>query len=198
MLEQCLQNIEVEIPFATIHARGMKNDIHELPIYHVHGYLPQSGNLTSKNKVILSETGYHQQYTDVYGWSNLIQINKFKDFNCLFIGLSFSDPNLRRLLDIAKDERGDDEIHHYCFKKRYENKSIENRLEKFLSENENILDEKMKARLGLTEVASDLIKLMEEFEENDAFSFGVGIIWIDSYDEIPKILKEIRVTDLDI
>lgn len=170
----------------------MKHEQHELPIYHVHGYLPQKGQITSKNKVVLSEDGYHQQYTDVYDWSNLIQINKFKDSNCLFIGISFSDPNLRRLLDIAKNERGDDEIHHYCFKKKHDSKSVKTRLEKLLSENNDLLDEKARADMGLDEVVSDLIELMEKFEENDALSFGVGIIWIDSYDDIPNLIKTIR------
>lgn len=193
LMEQCLKNIDVDIPFAPIHARGMKHEQHQLPIYHVHGYLPQKGQLTSKNKVVLSEDGYHQQYTDVYGWSNLIQINKFKDHNCLFIGLSFSDPNLRRLLDIAKNERGDNEIHHYCFKKRHDSSKVKAKLEKLLSENEDILDEKVRAQLRLDEVVDELIKLMEKFEENDALSFGVGILWVDSYDDIPDFLKTIRL-----
>jgi len=192
LLEQCLQNIDVDIPFSPIHARGMKNKQNELPIYHVHGYLPQSGKITSKNKVVLSEDEYHHQYTDVYGWSNLIQINKFKDFNCIFIGLSFTDPNLRRLLDISRNERGNDKIHHYCFKKRYDNKVVKKNLETLLSENSEILDEKVRASMGLDQVAEELIKLMEKFEENDALSFGVGVIWVDSYDEIPERLREIR------
>lgn len=192
ILEQCLQDIAVDIPFSPIHARGMKNNTNELPIYHVHGFLPQTGKITSKNKIVLSEDGYHQQYTDIYGWSNLIQINKFKDHNCIFIGLSFTDPNLRRLLDISKNERGDNKIHHYCFKKRYDSNKVREDLEKLLSENTEILDKKAKANLGLDEVVEELIKLMEKFEENDALSFGVGIIWIKSYDEIPETLSEIR------
>lgn len=193
LLEQCLQKIDVDIPFSSIHARGMKHQQHHLPIYHVHGYLPQKGQLTFKNKVVLSEDGYHQQYTDVYGWSNLIQINKFKDFNCLLIGLSFSDPNLRRLLDIAKNERGDDEVHHYCFKKRHEKLKVKSQLEKLLRENEDILDEKVGASLQLDEVVNELMKLMEKFEENDALSFGVGIIWVDKYEDIPGLLKQVRI-----
>ncbi len=192
-MEQCLRNIDVDIPFMSIHARGMKHESHQLPIYHVHGFLPQKGQLTTKNKVVLSEDGYHQQYSDVYGWSNLIQINKFKDHNCLFIGLSFSDPNLRRLLDIAKNERGDEDIHHYCFKKRHDKTHVKTKLEKILSENEGILDEKARAQLGLNDVVDDLIKFMENFEENDALSFGVGILWVNDYSEIPEILKNIRL-----
>lgn len=193
LMEQCLKNIAVDIPFMPIHARGMKHEHHQLPIYHVHGYLPKSGQLTTRNKVVLSEDGYHQQYSDAYGWSNLIQINKFKDYNCLFIGTSFSDPNLRRLLDISKNERGDEEIHHYCFKKRHDKEKIKEKLENLLSDNEDILDEKINAQLGLDDVVEELIKLMEKFEENDALSFGVGILWVDEYDEIPESLKNIRI-----
>lgn len=193
LMEQCLRNIGVDIPFTPIHARGMKHEHHQLPIYHVHGYLPQKGQLTIKNKVVLSEDGYHQQYSDVYGWNNLIQINKFKDYNCLFIGTSFSDPNLRRLLDISKNERGDDEIHHYCFKKKHDKEKVKKSLEKMLSDNEEILDDKIKIHLGLDEVTDELIKLMEKFEENDALSFGVGILWIKSYEEVPSVLKNIRI-----
>tara|TARA_R110000751_G_scaffold243695_1_gene343824 strand:+ start:510 stop:1643 length:1134 start_codon:yes stop_codon:yes gene_type:complete len=192
ILERCLKNIEVDIPFKSIHASGMKNARNELAIYHVHGYLPSTGNLTSKNKVVLSEDGYHQQYSDVYGWSNLIQINKFKDHNCIFIGLSFTDPNLRRLLDISKKERGDDEIHHYCIKKRFTQDDVENRLKKLLSENNEILEDKIRAELDLPEFSNELINLMEKFEENDANSFGVGIIWVSSYEDIPSVLSKIR------
>lgn len=191
-MEECLKNIEVDIPFTPIYARGMKHEQHQLPIYHVHGYLPRKGQLTSKNRVVLSEDGYHEQYTDVYGWNNLIQINKFKDLNCLFIGLSFSDPNLRRLLDIAKNERGDEEIHHYCFKKRHNKGNVSSRLEKLLSGNEDILDEIILSHLRPHDFVSDLIQLMEKFEENDALSFGIGILWVDSYDDIPRILEDIR------
>ncbi len=193
LLEECLKNIDVDIPFAAIHARGMKHEQHQLPIYHVHGYLPQKGQLTSKNRVVLSEDKYHEQYTDVYGWSNLIQINKFKDHNCLFIGLSFSDPNLRRLLDIAKNERGDDQIHHYCFKRKHDKNNIKNRLEKLFSEGDYFLSDNKGSQIEIEDVVVELVKLMEKFEENDALSFGVGIVWVSDYNEIPNILKSIRL-----
>jgi len=188
LLEKCLSNIDVEIPYCPIHASGMKHKDHELPIYHVHGYLPQSGQLTFKNKVVLSEDGYHQQYSDIYGWSNLTQINKFKENNCVFVGLSFSDPNLRRILDIAKKERGDDGVHHYCFKKRYSNKSIKSKLNRLINESKDIDS----SEVDFADLSNDLVKLVEQFDENDALSFGVGIIWVDEYEEIPENLRMIR------
>lgn len=190
LLEKCLSNIDVDIPYCPIHASGMKHKDHELPIYHVHGYLPQTGQLTSKNKVVLSEDGYHQQYSDIYGWSNLTQINKFKENNCIFVGLSFSDPNLRRILDIAKKERGDDGVHHYCFKKRHGKTEIKNKLARLIEDSDDI--EFDSNELDLVSISSDLVKLVEQFDENDAQSFGVGIVWVDSYEQIPESLRKIR------
>lgn len=193
LIEECLKNIDVDIPFASIYSSGMKYKRNELPVYHVHGYLPQEGKLTSKNKVVLSEDGYHQQYNDVYGWSNLVQINKYKDFNCVFIGLSFSDPNFRRLLDISRNERGDDEIHHYCFRRRFNKEVVKERFQEFLDENREIVNENNRIGISIDEVAEDLTKFAERFEEKDALSFGVGSIWYEQHDDIPELLKRIRM-----
>lgn len=193
LLEKCIKELGLDIPYSTIHARGMHPNTNELPIYHVHGFLPRDGNLTEKNKVVLSEDIYHKQYSDTYGWSNLIQINKFKDFNCLFIGLSFSDPNLRRLLDISKNERGDSSIHHYCFKKHYSSNVVESKIENLKETKYGDIQQMMtNLNIDKTVLAKDLVKLMEKFEEADAKSFGIGVIWINDYSQIPTILKKIR------
>jgi len=192
LVETYLANVGIDVPYKSIYAPGMNAKDSELGIYHVHGYLPRQGEFTSQNRVTLSEDLYHRQYSDVYGWSNLVQINKFKEKNCLFIGTSFSDPNLRRLLDIARIQRGDSDVHHYLIKKRYNSSEIQKTLKTILDGNPEMLDEKIKAELKLDETVTRLIELIERFEENDALSFGADIIWINEHGEIPNLLSGLR------
>ena len=50
----------------------------QLPIYHVHGFLPRKDDLTVKNKVILSEEKYHDLYDSIDSWNNKIQLGKIR------------------------------------------------------------------------------------------------------------------------
>lgn len=192
LLETYLRNLKIEIPFKSIFKLGDSPTPQELPIYHVHGYLPQKEKLTNDNKITLSEDIYHHQYSDIYSWNNIIQINKFRDEVCLFIGLSFTDPNLRRLLDIAKMQKGKIKRYHYIIRKKYNFSEIKNIITRILDKNEKLLDEKVRANLQLDDSIKYLISVMERFEENDALSFGVRTIWINDFNEIPTILKNIR------
>lgn len=192
VLETMLSKLEVNVPYKVIYDVGMNPRSGVLPIYHVHGFLPHKGKLKAKNKITLGENIYHKEYSEIYSWSNIVQINKYRDFSCLFIGTSLTDPNLRRLLDIARLQRGDDDVFHHLLRKRYDPALIKKRLEKQLKQ-ENIFPKKELTKdLNLTEIAKSLIGIIESYEENDALSFGVKTIWIDEFTEIPNILKEIR------
>jgi len=192
LLESSIQKLDLKIPFRSVYKTGINPRDDELAIFHVHGFLPRLALLDTSNKVTLSEDTYHQQYNDVYSWSNLVQINKFKDANCLFIGVSFTDPNLRRLLDIARIQRGDNKIHHYCFRKKYDiddvKKAIANIFKKKRSK------QKLSPEM-LDENAKSLIEVMENYETKDFESFGVQVIWIKEFSEIPEILRQIRELD---
>lgn len=191
ILEQKLESIEVPVRYRPIYGIGMQPGKH-LPIYHVHGYLPQNGKITKQNEITFGESIYHRQYTDVYSWNNIVQINKFRDKTCLFIGSSITDPNLRRLLDIAQKQSGKKEISHFTFKVKYKRDEIKNRLQNLLSENRDLLDEKIIADLNLDETVNFLIEIIEKFEETDMASLGVSTIWVKDWDDVPIILKEVR------
>ncbi len=191
ILEQRLSKVGVAIPYKSIYGIGMKPSKH-LQIYHVHGFLPHKGKLTESNQVTFGESIYHKQYSDIYSWNNIVQINKFRDFNCLFIGSSLTDPNTRRLLDIAKRQKGETEEYHYVFKMRHQEDVIKERLQDLLEKSKSLFNEKVLAELNFDDTVKFLIDIIERFEESDTASFGVKTIWINSWGEIPEILKEVR------
>lgn len=160
LIEEHLEKHNINIK--VIYSEGIKHNSDEMPIYHVHGYLPRSGKIPVDSSIVFSEDAYHSQFIEPFSWSNLIQLNKLSQNTCLFIGLSLSDPNLRRLLDVANRKNPDKHLNHYIIKKVPSN-----------SQNDKV---------------DDLAFLLEE---QDANELGLNVIWIDSFDELPKILNQI-------
>jgi SIR2-like domain len=195
LLEEELKRRGNDLRFRSIYEPGVHPAADELPIYHPHGFLPRDGKLTESNRVVLSEDYYHEQYGDVYRWSNLVQIDQFQHGNCLFIGSSLTDPNLRRLLDIAKKLRGRDEIQHYCIRRRYPPEEVKSSLDHVLKDHPQIETDKIKAELDAKDALRYLVKLMETYDEEDSRSFGIGVVWVDEYSQAPDVLRKIREKD---
>ena len=192
ILEGVLNKSQVDIQYKSIFKVGMNPETGELPIYHVHGYLPQEEEIDKDQMFTLSESLYHKQYSEIYSWNNMVQINKFKDNTCVFVGISLTDPNIRRLLDISAVQRGENAKNHYLIKKKYTTKNMEKNLRRVLRDNPLLFERKGEARLELNRTIEILLEKMEEFEELDAESFGIKIIWINEHEEIAGILKRIR------
>ena len=192
IVEQSILNSSLDLPFKPIYGKGVDVDAGELPIYHVHGYLPEKGKLAEANEITFGENIYHKQYTDIYSWNNIVQINKFRENNCLFIGTSLTDPNTRRLLDIANQQRTTTKGSHFIFKLKFKKEDVKKALELLLTQNQELFNEKANANLKLDETVDTLIDTIESFEENDLNSFGIKTIWIEKYSEIPELLKVIR------
>ena len=146
----------------------------EIPIYHPHGFLPRKKTLTAKNEIVFSEDAYHSQFIDPFSWGNLVQLNHLNNSTCLFVGISLTDPNMRRLLDVSIRKNGKGEKNHYIIKKRYT-------IEELYPDNYN-------------EKTSDkkVIPVIESIEEQDANNLGFNVIWVNNFKEIPEILLAIR------
>lgn len=152
----------------------------ELPVYHVHGFLPQDRSKypnIDKATLVFSEEGYHQIYGEAYHWSNLIQLNSLKETGCLMVGLSLTDPNLRRLLEISA--KSIDKSKHFAFLKRVS-------YEAFSKE-----DGKSIIRAPASLVKKFLDR-HHSLNEEIMRELGVNIIWYEEYDDIPKLLSEIN------
>lgn len=86
-------------------------------------------------------------------------------------GLSMTDPNMRRLLEVAAQKRteNDGECQHYAIMKRFKIEAVDK---------------------------SDSIKSFERVNETLQESFfkelGVNVLWIDEFSDIPTILKQIK------
>lgn len=151
------------VKYKAIYMEGMRNTSLELPIYHVHGYLPREGIITKNNEIVFSEESYHSQFIDPFSWSNLIQLNKLSQNTCLFLGLSVADPNLRRLLDVANRKNPSKSLNHYIIK------DIPN--------------------MGNPNDTIDNLAMF--LTEQDYNELGLNVIWVNDFKEIPKILKQI-------
>jgi hypothetical protein len=155
------ENLEAHnVKFKAIDNEGVRNSPDELPVYHVHGFLPRKGKITSTKSIVFSEDSYHTQFIEPFSWSNLIQLNKLSQNTCLFIGLSLTDPNLRRLLDVANRKDPTNNLNHYIIKKT---PSLDN-----------------------YEKVDDLMMFLEE---QDANELGLNVIWVDEFDEIESLIR---------
>lgn len=74
-----------------------------IPIYHVHGSVNDPNNPIANlpEAPVLSEEDYHNLYSTGHHWSNTAILHALQHTHCIFIGLSMTDPNLRRLIETA-------------------------------------------------------------------------------------------------
>lgn len=146
-----------------------------LPVFHVHGYIPkdiEKFKASYDSELVFSEKGYHHVYNTPFHWSNIEQINSFRNSICVMIGLSLNDPNIRRLLDVSMSEQ--EEPKHFAFMKKSSLKSFTKGLKKkdkdvaklFLKEHHNLIKQSL----------------------ND---LGVKVIWYKDHDDLPDLLRDV-------
>lgn len=165
---------EVQLEYHTIYRDEVQHGAEELPIYHVHGYIPRSGTMTDDSHIVFSEDAYHKVYSDPYHWSNLVQLSTLRENTCLMVGLSLTDPNLRRLLEIAAQKQSR-HIRHFAFMQRLTPVKLND-------EKGEPLDEK---------IVSKMLDKHHVIHEKMMESLGTRIIWYENFNEIPLLLDSI-------
>lgn len=160
------QSLYSEINYATSDKLG---------IYHVHGFLPRNPDKyeqLTEELLVFSEDGYYSLYNDPYSWANIAQLNFLRENTTLMIGLSLTDPNLRRLLSISN--RKNKSKRHYAIMKK----------DDFIKDSDD-MEIKENVLSSFNIINSDL---QEKFFEQ----LGINIIWVEDYNEIPDIIESIR------
>lgn len=181
LLEKHLDTIAV--PHRSIFSEGNLATPDELPVYHVHGFLPQDSArfrglvADGTEGLVFSEEGYHRLFGDPYSWSNLVQLTQLREATCVMIGLSLTDPNLRRLLEVSakRNERSC----HYAIMRR-------------LSMAEFIKGRDGSKVLTVREDAVEhFLTAHHKLQEDVLTELGVKTVWYERFDEIPEIIRSV-------
>lgn len=154
----------------------------ELPIYHVHGFLPQSRakyamSADGVEGIVFSEEGYHRLFEDPYSWSNLVQLGLLRDATAMMIGLSLTDPNLRRLLEVSA--KRNERFYHYAILPRLN-------IDKFTTA--NCGESAIRTRLTAIE---QFLSVHHQIQEDLFAELRVKIIWIENFTEIATLVSSI-------
>jgi hypothetical protein len=93
----------------TIENPGAMRIFGKTNVYHPHGYLRFDRRRGMKNKeavrTVLSEFEYYDFYNRPTAIFTNATLSLFREYHCLFVGMSMTDENIRRLLYYSKQER---------------------------------------------------------------------------------------------
>lgn len=95
--------------FRTIERADKPQRIGRIPIYHMHGLLKfdraHAGDDTHEIRSVFTEGEYFDVFNQPHSVFNYTFLYLLREYNCLFVGLSMNDENIRRLLHYSTAER---------------------------------------------------------------------------------------------
>lgn len=149
-----------------------KND--DFPIFHVHGFVGRTEEEGASKEITLSEYDYHRRYASADHWANIEIQHALNRTSCFFIGLSMTDPNLRRLIDFAKHD-DQKNVPHFLFLKS--------------------IDFEDKKGVKNSKASRKHRQQVEKMYRN----MGLNVIWVESnpdnpndYSRLPVLINKIR------
>ena len=155
-----------------------------IELRHVHGFLGRTR--LDGEWVVLTERAYHEEYSSPFSWSNVVQLNAFRESSCMFIGLSMTDPNLRRLLEAAKKTATPK---HYCFLRRTSATVLEDSLDAAWTRQgrpKAVDKQRVQVRFQIAAAMADSSRAAALSE------LGVHTIWYDQHSDLPPLIKKVR------
>lgn len=135
--------------------------VNDIKIYHVHGYIPYDyKGKTDVNNFVFTDKDYYENAKDEDNFTNTTQKNLFSKYNTIFVGVSFTDGNLKEILR-KRIISGENVPQLYAFYKlpNFEKKGRE----------QKIIETKYRI-------------LQQSYFD----TLGIKIIWVKDYEEIPN------------
>jgi hypothetical protein len=173
---------------------GKRQHTGDFRIIHPHGFVPRIGPIVREH-VVFTENDYHQLTDRVFHWGLSEIVSELRHSTVLFIGLSMSDPSLRRLLDASRNSKIPP---HWQLQLRHqvrdqEKQAAMNDITNRASRWGQILGyPEQKDEPQLAEALDAALQQADSYDSELFESMGVKTIWLDSYDDIPELLDHIR------
>ncbi len=134
-------------------------------IYHVHGYIPfDYDGKTDVNSFVFTDKEYYENMLNPDSFSNIKQTEILQSKNVIFVGVSFTDSNMKEILRKRVAKGYSNSV--FAFFKLPEFK--------FEGTNNELMERKY--------------KLIQEYYFD---SLGVKVLWVHDFDEIPKKINSI-------
>jgi len=164
-------------------------------VIHAHGCLQRVGPLSRKD-IIFTEPDYHRLTESVFHWSLSEVVDRLRKSTILFVGLSMSDPSLRRLLDASHNS---DIPPHWQIQKRHEIRDhevrevmteVERRARDYATLLGSGFDEQKKPD-QLEDSIRAALRQADTYDREVFESMGVKTIWVDHFTEVPDVIGAI-------
>src|SRR5689334_21321151 len=172
---------------------GTRQHSGNFPIIHPHGFVPRQGAI-ERTRLVFTEDDYHKLTETVFHWGLSEIVSELRHSTVLFLGLSMSDPSLRRLLDATRNS----EIPpHWQLQLRHQVQDheqlaaitdIANRARHW---GEILGYDFQKDPPELAQALNDVLLQADTYDRALFETMGVKTIWLQSFDDIPKLLDKI-------
>lgn len=159
------QNIDPKYKSATHEVQNSVTSMIGCNIYHVHGYIPfdYDGKVDVAN-FIFTDKEYYDNMSNPFSFSNTTQSKILNTKNVIFVGVSFTDSNMKEILRKRVSKGFSNIIFTFLKLPNFDFEGI----------NKKLMENKY--------------KLIQQFYFD---SLGVKILWVDDFDEIPKQINSI-------
>jgi len=192
LLEQQLKRAGIACESVYSNVRRTEDKLYVL---HVHGFLPQRGSI-SEREIVFTEDEYHRLSFAAFHWAQVDMINLLRNYTVLFLGLSMTDPNLRRLLDASRAQ--ETEAQHFVIRKSYSLTPAEReRARQTIKEKARAQEERFglagveKTEYLLDQAIDQMLRVAADYDADVLRDMGVETVWVEDFAHIPALLASI-------
>ena len=159
------QNINNKYKSKNIEIQDSTTSMIGCTIYHVHGYVPfdYDGKANVSN-FIFTDKEYYENMINPGSFTNVTQAKIINSKNVIFVGVSFTDSNMKEILRERKSKGYTNTIFAFLKLPKFE----------FEGRNNNLMESKYKL-----------------IQERYFDSLGVKTLWVKEFDEIPQRIDSI-------